>query len=69
LSGKASFAAWEQSLKAQLKHLNLIREEAAKAAGNNNHRPKIKITKRFKAFYEEEIVLARVRAKRKKKRG
>lgn len=64
-----NFSAWQQSLEAQLKHLNTIREEAAKAATSHNYRPKIKVTKRFESFYQEEIVLARARAKRKKKRS
>jgi len=68
LSGKKSITAWEQSLEAQLKHLKSIKEEAEKAAKFNGHKSKVKITKRFELFYQEEIALARIRNKRKRGR-
>ena len=60
--------AWCKSLDAQLKYQKTIKEEAKKCAENRHYKPNLKIGKRFKHFFDNEIIEAQQRAKRKTKR-
>lgn len=65
----SSYSSWSKSLEGQFNHLHDIREEAKKASVFNNYTPKVKITNRFKEFFDDEVVEARRKAKQKQKRN
>lgn len=62
-------SAWSRSLEAQAAHRNDIKEEARKSAANPRYTPKMEIGKRFKRFFDEQVIEARHKAKQKKKRN
>ena len=69
-SAKGSdFCSWSKSITGQLKHQRLIMEEASKCAANKNHKPNVKITKRFEGLFKESIIEAQHRANAKAKRN
>lgn len=69
LPSNSSFSSWSKSLEGQLKHQRLIIAEAEKCAVIKGYKPNVKITKRFEAFFNNEVVEAQKRAKRKKKKA
>jgi hypothetical protein len=61
--------AWAQSLDAQLKHQQIIMEEARRCADRPSYQPVVKIGKRFKKFFETSVSDARTRNKRKRRKN
>lgn len=68
LPSNATFTSWSKSLESQTNHLKLIIEEADKCAKNKHYKPKMKISKRFQHFFDQEVIEAHRRAKRKNKK-
>lgn len=64
----AGLLSWCRSLDDQMKHRKKMIDEARKCAEHHNYTPNMKISKRFKQFFDEEVIEARLRSKRKKKR-
>jgi len=69
IPSNATYSSWSRSFDAQLAHRKLITEEARKCAANPRYSPKMEIGKRFKKFFDGEIIESRRKAKQKKKRN
>ena len=61
--------SWNKSLDAQLKHQQAVLEEAKKAANNPNYKPIMKIGKRFKNLFEQQVSDSNFRNKRQNRKN
>ena len=60
--------SWSQSFEAQMKHQKAVQEEVKKIMGNPNHRPLVKLSKRYQCFVEQELKAIKDRKERMRKK-
>ena len=68
LPSTGSYTSWKKSLDAQVAYQKSVSEEAKKFASIPGYKGSMKISKKYKMFFNEEIADARQRAKRKRRK-